>query len=161
MIIVLSDEWFAIAQDIGRRREAVANANGWVNYYANADTGEVRHAQGAVAEACVAKYLNLPWRPREGGDTILRGDVGDLVEVRCRNPSRGRDLPIRPKDEMEKPYVLVHRLADNENDLVGWAFGYEARRRGRWNDRAKVWFLSPPLRPMERLRELVEAGELV
>lgn len=106
---------------------------------------------GAVAEFIVAGMLNLFWSPKVG--ELSKGDVGGLVEVRCRNPASGDEIGIRDHELNETPYVLVIYRGGFNFEVAGWIRGREGIERGEWNDKRQCFFVPRPYRPISELRE--------
>jgi hypothetical protein len=148
--IVLSDQWLrrGIAEGVGRyeyiRRRKV---KGYLGLDADVPDNELldRYVYAAIAEICVCKLTKWRWRSQVG---ILTGpDVGESIEVRCR-PYREDmlDIGIRKTDAERKPlhpFVLVHRHAENDNEIVGWVLGCNAEHLGAWNETRQCWFVPP------------------
>lgn len=86
------------------------------------------HLHGAASELCVAWLLNQPW-----GDTPeldYDGDVGPGVQVRW-TPLQHGGLLVHPSDPDDHAFVLVRgRL--HAFDVVGWAYGREAKQPQFW-----------------------------
>lgn len=154
MIVMLSPKWMAKAIQVGRDRNAYAAGRGYQNYGELMGSKLDHDITGAIAECSVAKFFGLRWDPSVG--VITNIDVGERLEVRGRRISQtGGDLPIRPDDKDDKPYVLCWVYDDNSVDLRGWLFAKEAKGRGQWRQNMGVWFVGPPYRPIPELQELL------
>jgi hypothetical protein len=147
MIINLSDEWKERARSVGRARYAYARAAGIQQNGPN-DKGAEPDIKGAIAEASAAKYFGIPWKAHIG--KLNEPDVGDY-DVRARRvPGTGTDLPIKPHDIDDRPYILAHIFEDDSVDLRGWIYGREGKA-GVWCELYKIWFVKPPYRAIETL----------
>ena len=161
--VIVNIDWqdFYVCCNVGLRRQIFAFSNR-LAHYGNPDGTEPvfeQHIAAAISEFAVARTLNLFWEPSVG--RIESTDVGGIVEVRVRNiPGTGTDLAIRPKDDDEKPFVLVHLYRDRpwRPELIGWLFGWEGKRKDVPPDPKRgVWFNAPPYRAIKDLMCHVEA----
>jgi hypothetical protein len=137
--ITLTPQQMMTAGNIGLRRHvaAIARRLQHHNSLPSADDFDC-HILGAMAEYVAAKVFNLFWDDHIG---IINGrDVGGVVEVRCRRPASGLDLAIRPDDDDEHRYLLVHAEVPAFR-LIGWTTAGEGKRIGQWNERARVYFV--------------------
>jgi len=156
MISLTSSEFYTAAV-IGLRRQIERLRKRRVpNGRTSHDTDPVfdQSIEGAVAESIVGELLNLNWPAKIGDDS--KGDVGDMVEVRCRNPIRsGNEIGIHTDELTNTPYVgvLYHGFFDFE--ITGWVYGIEGRERGVWNDSRHCFFVPRPYRDIESLRAWV------
>jgi hypothetical protein len=82
---------------------------------------------GAVAEACVAKYLNLYWL---GGSKGQR-DVG-ICEVRAKFQS-DHCLLLHREDADDAPFISV-AVRDGVGLLCGWVLCRDAKVPAHWKD---------------------------
>lgn len=152
IIVTLSEVWRNKAIEAGKARHAHATTNGWQRYGNGPDNPASYNINGCIAEVAVAKHFRLPWRANIG--VIDRIDVGDKIEVRGRPiPGPGPDLPIRPKDKDDLPYVLAHVIeADSTIRLVGWLYGHEGKDKPSiWDEACGCWWNPPPYRPISEL----------
>lgn len=159
MIVKLSAQQVLGAVKVGWDRQRHAVEKGVVQYWERemTPTEKVFHSiYGAVGECAVAHLLNIPWPARIAQDDFNgAGDVGGTIEVRTRHvPGAGVDLGIRPIDKPEKPYVLVHFFTRlSVIDVIGWDYGSEGPKHGKWNETSGCWYLPPPYRSVESLIE--------
>ena len=106
---------------VGLRREMKALAKGHKDAYGWQRDGWRQHIEGACAELATSRGLDLSWSgiPLE---TWHGPDVGSDVQVRYRPNPAQPDLGLRPSDEPDHRYVLVHG-AMPDYELVGWCWG--------------------------------------
>lgn len=83
---------------------------------------------GFIAECAVAKAFGIPFEPDLTNFT-RRPDVGEW-EVRATRHLDGR-LAVWPKDADDRRFLLVV-VHEPTCDLIGWAYGDEAKRLGSW-----------------------------
>ena len=146
MIIELSPQEMITAGTIGVRRQVAALFQNRRPSHGAHDNSDSRafddHIIGAMAEYAVAKTLNLFWDPSIG--KVKKGDVGGFVEVRVRRVGgTGLDLVIRPGDEDDAPYVLVHAEVPRFF-IKGWLYGRDGKAGGFvWNEQRRLWFIPP------------------
>jgi hypothetical protein len=112
------------------------------------------HILGAMAEMVVARSLNLFWSDAVG--SINSGDVGGLVEVRCRRVISGLDLGMgrMSREKLDRPYVLVHYNNTRQFRMVGWIPGQQAWDGAVLHAETGIRYFKgsvPPLRPMHSL----------
>jgi hypothetical protein len=98
--------------------------------------------RGALAEVCVASYLNLGYDYVEATTASrVRGDIAPRSEVRATHHPTGR-LILHKSDPDDSWFVLVrtHRANEGEVELVGWILAADGKQ-DRW------WPGSVPERP--------------
>jgi hypothetical protein len=156
MIRTLSPYEIETAAHIGVRRQAMAMARGRKDFVERADRrGFEMHIVGAMAEMIVAREFNLYWDAVVG--RVDACDVGGIIEVRCRTPDSGCDLPMRAHDKFAMPHVLV--LATPPTfDIVGWLPGIVAWDKGILNEKTGLRFCPASLLwPLDELKDYVQA----
>lgn len=143
MVIKLNDKETQEALRIGE--ECVERARvGVLRDFTNVKLDSLRaHQRGAAAEIAVAKALGM--KSREGAfSERLDGDVGEF-EVRCC--SRGHNLILNERDQkkLDRKFILVWSLGNQEFELKGWAYGHEVIRPGHEfrcsGQREDLWLL--------------------
>jgi hypothetical protein len=150
--VILSELWLRKAIKVGEDRHAYALAHHLKHYGLKDDDHFSHHIIGAVGECAVAAFFQLRWNPNIG--VITGVDVSGKIEVRARRlEGTGLDLAMRPKDKDDLPYVLVWVSQDYMTELIGWLYGWETKGKGQWCDSKQVWFIPPPYRGINELRE--------
>lgn len=103
------------------------------NYGANPETNQwQRHIAGALAEAALAKYLDVYW----SGKGVLRGlDVGNY-DVRS-SEEHNRRLILHEADPDDRIFWFV--TGNNEVfQIHGWIYGHEGKQPEYWSDPQKT-----------------------
>lgn len=118
------------ASIIGVRRQVEAMLKGLehVNQMDEKD-GWGNHIDGACGELAFCLAYGFRW---DGSVNTFRckGDVGKL-EIRAARYHKKKGPPsliVRPFDKDEAPYVLVWLHHPDVFEIVGWAYGWEAKQ---------------------------------
>lgn len=109
--------------------------------------------EGALAEAAVAKYLDVPWDGALGN--YEAADVGPL-QVRATEHTDGA-LIVHPDDKDDAIFILA-RGSQGEYELAGWIWGESAKHKFFWeapknNGRPAFFVTANYLLPMSDLPE--------
>lgn len=149
-------EWheYAMAAEIGKLRRLTALRRGSENSHGAVSLSWTEDVEGAGAELCVAKCLNLYWNG--GIDTFKNPDIGVNIQVRW-TPKHSNSLIVRPSDLDENYYVLVTGELPRMT-VRGFLRGDEAKRE-HWarspNGRPPAYFIpSDYLHPIETFPKL-------
>ncbi len=127
-------------ENLGRGRQ---EAYGQMSY------GFDVHIMGAVAEAAVARYMDVFWGPGK-----LRAP--DVSQYQVRSSShRPPFLCLHPEDKDDDRFILVLVRAQTAT-LLGWAYGKDGKQKDYWGDkwrngRPAFWVPHTKLRSMEEL----------
>jgi hypothetical protein len=121
------------------------------------------HIEGAIGEYVVcARYFGREWVPNNL--SFKRPDVGPY-QVRCqkeliiRTGPDGERRPDRHGDDPRDVFIWVQPEGRRVYVVIGWIWGYEAPKFGRWHGfgkRPKAWFLKT-VNPIETLPSEAEA----
>jgi hypothetical protein len=154
-MVVLTGQEMITAATIGVRRHVFALCSQLRPTDGAEANGDGRafdhHIIGAMAEFAVAKELNFFWSPNIG--LVKKGDVGSSIEVRARRKNgSGLDLVLKPADDDDRIYVLVHCAAP-VFEIMGWLRGREGKNASfaQWNDQRNIWFI-----PVSELHDVAE-----
>lgn len=118
---------------------------------------------GNIGEVLGAWYCKLEFDASVGPTDNV--DL-KILEVRTRRIERGRpfpDLPIRPKDKMHLPNLLI-RVNEQERYgiLVGWLCAWQAMERAIgddpewckiWCDEKGIYYIKPPYHSVASLKQ--------
>ncbi len=150
----VSQTWIERGIKEGTGMLAYVKMMGWEGYEdTNEDVSDeellFRAISSAIAEICVCHVLERPFVSKIGKPRRTP-DIAPDIEVRCRYPGRGgSDLGIRFRESMTKaeaPFVLVHRLAENHNLIMGMLIAADAPHfvtPSGHNERLKVNYIKP------------------
>lgn len=127
--IVLTDDDWQLAVQMGTRRHEMAEARGYLQTDGTRSrNGLANHIRGAGGEIATAKFYELKW------DATINGfrKIPDLLV--CEIRSTAEDTPyLRIKvTDREKgiwPFILVTRLGDRRYRIEGWFYGYEGMKQ--------------------------------
>lgn len=123
--IALTEEEWAIARFIGRRRHGEALRHGWPDKH-GCVSGLEGHVLGAAGEMVCAKALGRYWEPRV--NTFKAADLGRRLQVRTRS-RHDYDLIIRKDDNDDDAFALVtHEVGGF--CLWGWTFARDGKFPG-------------------------------
>lgn len=154
MVVVMTPEQAKEAFRVGVRRADHSIAKGRANTRGFApDIQQRRHTDGlaAMAEYLVSLETGQPWTSRDCLDSDSGIDVGTDIDVKHTPNERG-SLIVKRDAPDDTRYVLVVGEA-NSLRIVGWAWGYEIKREGRWRDDVRhPAFFYRPTRPIDDLR---------
>jgi len=121
-----------------RRRLDAIQRNGQPRYGLQADDPWGFDINSAIAEAAVARWLNLYWSTGRIGAP----DVGTSVEVRSTHRLDGC-LLLHPPDRDDAPYVLVTGTGLTRN-IIGWITGRHGKQQKWWRtDTGRPAFFVP------------------
>ncbi len=155
MEITLDWHEYAMASEIGRLRRITALSRNSQNAHGGVNLGWTEDIEGAAAELCVAKGLNMYWNG--GIDTFKDPDLGINIQVRW-TPSHSNSLIVRPADSDEDYYILVTGQIPTMK-VHGYVQGKYAKDE-YWlrapNGRPPAYFVAKDyLRPIEELLPLI------
>lgn len=123
--VFLTDLEIAQCDEAATRAHELVIKNGYRDLTAGGKGSLKNNIQGARAEKAAAKFLQEKWN----GYTFegrKQGDVGSL-EIRSTDKPWG-GLIVRPRDPSDRKYLLVRSYRHPRYDIVGWLWGWEAKR---------------------------------
>lgn len=98
----------------------------------NEEVGWSVHCDGCLAEAAVAKHLNVWWNGALGD--FKAADVGGNIQVRSTPWSNGC-LILHRDDNDEQPFILVLTHKAPTYLLAGWIRGREGKQEKFWTSK--------------------------
>lgn len=147
-IVKLTNEEIAEANAVAKGRHGVNRGVGRHDHKVMSN-GMDADIQGCLGEMVVSKYLGLPWdgKLKTNEEWLEWRNVGHDVsglEVRFTKHEKGR-LIVHPKDKDRSIFVLVVQSYAGAFDIVGWCFGFEAKKTEYWEDvgRGRPCFYMP------------------
>lgn len=160
MIVKLSEAGMNIARGYGRLRNEANRKLGRRDNKTKGFDGESINVLGVAGEMAVHIATGIKWTGRYVPASKLeewlskpQPDLGTDIEVRTASkPSH--HLLVHRNDPDEWRYVLVRKVAANEFDIVGWAYGHEVKQKKYWRGSLPYPAYSYPtglLRPVEEL----------
>jgi hypothetical protein len=130
-IVVLTDEEWAAAVGMGRRRHEAAERRGYRQTDGSkSKNGLMNHVYGAGGEIACARYYDLPW---DATINVFRR-IPDMVCCEVRSAKWSDDperqvLRVKRGDSPAKKgwvFIAVSRRGERKYQIEGWMYGYEA-----------------------------------
>jgi hypothetical protein len=162
---LLSEFDFTDADKGALGRRAYGRSAGLTEYAAEARARDselekfLTEQVGTRAEQVGAEHLKLPFNASVGNTRNV--DLADLIEIRGRRGA-GTDLPIRPRDKMRLPHLLI-RFYGKYAHIIGWLCGWEGQKRARELNLKlcpirHVWYVPPPYHSVLSLEQWLMCG---
>ena len=140
MKLMLSDEQFAHALAIARRRQEAAEMKNRPSAWGYDESKSVAtHLEGTVSELAVSIVTGLPWHAFLEVLTVAGRkppDVGEDIQVRSTHYKAGC-LIAHPTDADDDRFVLVVVDSDSRHmHIVGWLPGRDCKKQIYWQDKS-------------------------
>jgi hypothetical protein len=167
IIVVLNEDEIAEAVECGAGRFGRVVRRGSVDKRDPHGTMRInakdRHLLGARGERACCKAFDIPWVDVDGYRVRPDIEVSVGVEVRTRTKGGDERLIVRDDDHDERMFVLVvGDTTSPEYEVVGWLFGFEAKRAEWRKDpggRGPAFFIEQQhLKPMSALLMIVRTS---
>ena len=161
MKLVLTEDQYAKAEEIGRQRQQAALDKKRPSAHGYDESAPLKvHIQGASAELGVSLITGKEWHAylEDLGGERKPPDVGDGLQVRSTDYRSGH-LLVHPSDNDQDVFILVV-VSGRNLEIKGWMTGGEAKDEKYWGDkfrngRPAYWVPQRDLKPFKSLLETI------
>jgi len=120
-------------------------------------SAEAIHVLGARGECAVYRYLSpVKWNHLRENVSGL-ADLEDWIDVKTR-AKNWHSLIVQKDDPAEWAYILADASDHPYYRLVGWCWGYEAKRQEYWSDpvgNRAAYFVKPDNDVLKSVADLI------
>ena len=167
MKLVLTEQQYAKAEGIGRKRQQAALDKKRPSAHGYNESNPLKvHIQGASAELGISLITGKEWHAylEDLAGERKPPDVGNRLQVRSTDYRSGH-LLVHPSDDDQDVFILV--VVNGRNlEIKGWMTGAEAKDEKYWGDRFNngrpaYWVPQRNLRPFKTLLENIPGAPFV